>query len=395
MSLVVTHLRLVGRNVNGRVSTLFTSVAGVTDTWLNGPSHRKFDNQMHEIDFLAVGEKTKTGDAIAMRFTRPDTGAQAVVVIDGGFLQSGTQLADLIRNRYGTETVDLMVCTHPDDDHIKGLFSVLDELDVVRLLIHRPKQYGYNDADNSKASLVEELVAKAAAKGVIIDDDSWAGTSYFGGALVMAGPTKDFYTDQLRLQAERVSESALVHAGRSVFEAAASVIKAAGVLLTDPGETLLTDNGGTTPRNNSSIILDLQVDDTRVLFTGDAGAPALEAAADKLDELGRSAKTIDVFDIPHHGSRHNLTRDLVNRLLGFPTDLHRGTAIASVGKEAHDHPRPSVANALKRRGFLVTSTRGNSIWRHSPEAPDRPDYGPVTYLDWLDESDEASDDSAA
>lgn len=350
---------------------------------------------MFEFDFLAVGEKTKTGDAIAMRFTRPDTGTEAVVVIDGGFLESGEKLADLVRTRYGTSTVDLVVCTHPDDDHIKGLFRVIEELDVIRLLIHRPKSYGYTDADDAKATLVEELVALAASKGVIIDDSSFAGTAYFGGAMVIAGPTEDFYREQLRIQAERSKESALSKLSRVAVESAASALRTVAQLLSDPGETLTDDNGGTSPRNNSSIICDIQVDEKRALFTGDAGVPALDAAADLLDELGRSAKQVDLFDIPHHGSRHNLTRDLVNRLLGFPTALTRGNAVASVGKEALAHPRPSVANALKRRGYRVVVTRGSNICWSSPDAPSRPDYSPAPALEWLDESDEASDDSAA
>ncbi len=43
---------------------------------------------MMEIDFLWVGEESKTGDAIGCRFTHPDTGASVVVLIDGGFTET-------------------------------------------------------------------------------------------------------------------------------------------------------------------------------------------------------------------------------------------------------------------------------------------------------------------
>ncbi len=39
---------------------------------------------MYEIDFLPVGDKGQSGDAIAMRFSRPDGTANAIVVIDAG-----------------------------------------------------------------------------------------------------------------------------------------------------------------------------------------------------------------------------------------------------------------------------------------------------------------------
>lgn len=349
--------------------------------------HTRKARLMYEVDYMWVGEKTNTGDAIAMRFTRPDTGTQAVVIIDGGFHETGDRLADHVELYYGTSTVDLAVCTHPDDDHIMGLFEVLERLDVRRLLIHRPSRYGYGPDDDVKSQTVEDLVALAQRRGVTVDDTSYAGSSFFGGALVIAGPTEEYYSEMLQ---EQSSPSALASLSQSMKSAFGAVVREVRTLFGDPGETMTGDNGGTTPRNNSSIILDLQVEGTRALFTGDAGAPALTHAADKLDALGRSEVTINLFDVPHHGSRHNLTPQLLDRLLGRRTDQVRGGAVASVAKEAVDHPRAEVANAIKRRGYPVYCTRGVNLWWHGNSAPKRVAYNmPVTALDWLDESDSA------
>lgn len=343
---------------------------------------------MHEIDFLAVGDESKSGDAIAMRFTRPDNGQPAVVVIDGGFAASGDALVELIQTHYGTTFVDLVVCTHPDDDHISGLMTVVAELRVGRLLIHRPSLFGYGASDGVKSAEVEALIKLAQSKGVVIDDDVYAGASYFGGALVVAGPTREFYEQMLNAEVAGVA-ARLVEKARQAFGAIVTRIQE---LTSDPGETLVGDHGGTTPRNNGSFILDLQVDGKRLLFTGDAGAPALEAAADTLDALGRSQKAIDMFQFPHHGSRHNLNRDVVNRLVGHPCDTPRGWAFASVAAKCETHPRPSVSNALKRRGYLVGATKGVAIWYHSPDAPSRATYSdPVVPLGWLDEANEDDD----
>lgn len=342
---------------------------------------------MYEVDHLWVGEKTNTGDAIAMRFTRPDTGANAVVVIDGGFHETGDRLADHIEKYYSTSIVDLVVCTHPDDDHIMGLFELFDRLTVRTLLIQRPATYGYGGNDGAKSDLVELLVAKALSKGVSIADRSFAGTTFFGGALAIAGPTEDYYRSLLAEQKALASSALAGLSNSAAWSLAAAAIESRS-LYGDPGETMTGDNGGTTPRNNSSIVMDLQVDGIRALFTGDAGAPALERAADELDGLGRSSTSIDLFDVPHHGSRHNLTPALLDRLLGQRTDLRRGWAVASVGKEADDHPRPEVANAIKRRGYPVCCTRGVSLWWRSADAPARWEYnGTVEPLEWLDESE--------
>lgn len=340
---------------------------------------------MYEIDYLWVGEKSNTGDAIACRFTRPDTGGPAVVIIDGGFQETGVRLAEHVQSYYGTSTVDLVVCTHPDDDHIAGLSEVVEQLDVSRLLIHRPARYGYDANDDVKAERVEELVGLAQSRGVVIDDSFYAGASYFDGALQLAGPSEAYY-QQLLAEQQTIAASVLSRAAHAAPRVGASLIRGVKSLLGDPGETMTGDNGGTTPRNNSSLVLDLQVDGKRVLFTGDAGAPALERAADQLDGTGRSAAAIDLFHVPHHGSRHNLTPELLDRLLGGWTEQPRGYAIASVGKEADGHPRPEVANAIKRRGYPVCCTRGSSLWWRSADAPSRWQYTTsVQPLGWLDE----------
>lgn len=341
---------------------------------------------MYEIDYLAVGEETKTGDAIALRFVRPDDGKYAVVVIDSGFVETGQRMVDHVRNYYGG-VVDLVVCTHPDGDHINGLTKVVEELTVRRLLVHRPANYGYGaERHGANSAAVESLVALAVAKGVVVDDDAFAGASYFGGALQVLGPTEELYSQQLALQSW-LAQSTLA----KMEQAASKAFRRLRSLFYDPGEhTPLTDNGGTTPRNNSSIILDLLIDGERCLFTGDAGVPALEAAADQIAALGRSGVELAMFDVPHHGSRHNLTSPLLDRLLGPVSSLGRGVAIASVGAKADEHPRWDVANAIKRRGYPVFCTRGTNLWHHTPDAPVRWNYnGTVSEVGWLEDPDAA------
>lgn len=339
---------------------------------------------MIEIDFLWVGEETKTGDAIGCRFTHPQTGEPVVVLIDGGFIETGDRVVEHVKNYYGTSTIDLVICTHPDDDHIRGLFTVLEELYVRRLLIHRPAQYGFT-GDEYKSGLVEDLVKTATANGTVVDS-GFAGTAYFGGALTIAGPSETNYKAFLSEQDEWDSVTNRIM--RALAEKSGVVKRAVRSLFSDPGETLTDDNGGTTPRNNTSIICNLRVDGYRALFTGDAGAPALTAAADYLDSVGLGSQSIDFFDIPHHGSRHNLTRDLCNRLLGpvVGETQNNGSAYVTVGKKADEHPRPEVANAIKRRGYPVYQARGINIWWHRG-TPERPNYGPIEPLGWLDETD--------
>ena len=93
-----------------------------------------------EIDFLAVGEEARSGDAIALRYGNlfGDRSEQRIVVIDGGDPSSGRALVDLIRTRYGTDRVDLALSSHPDRHHLGGLAIVLEELSVTELWMHQP-----------------------------------------------------------------------------------------------------------------------------------------------------------------------------------------------------------------------------------------------------------------
>lgn len=93
----------------------------------------------YEIDFLAVGDGDKSGDAIAIRYGEP--GAFRVMIVDGGDKAAGARLVDHVLTVYGTNRVDWVVNTHPDIDHASGLEVVLNELNVGELWLHRPWLY--------------------------------------------------------------------------------------------------------------------------------------------------------------------------------------------------------------------------------------------------------------
>ena len=335
---------------------------------------------MIEIEFIPIGEEVNTGDAILCHFTEPVTGTDRVVLIDGGFVDTSASIVSHVREYYGRDSIDLIVSTHPDDDHINGISGVIESIAVHNLLIHRPSDHGFN-SDEVKADKVNDLIALAEKRGVNVVTDAFAGQDYFNGAILVAGPTLEFYLEQLRAQ---TGVGAVTHSLSNLFGSAVrAVVGALRPRADDPGEGTLIDNGGTTPRNNSSIILDVQVEGHRVLLTGDAGVPALLAAADQLDTSGRSSRYPDFFDVPHHGSRHNIDTATADRLLGPAGGTQSGSAFVSVGKKATDFPRPEVANALKRRGYSVSPTRGQVI-RWSRNAPNRPGWVSLVPLGWFD-----------
>src|SRR2546422_6088647 len=102
----------------------------------------------YEIDFLPVGDGERGGDPIALRvWNQSNPAGQQVVVIDGGTKESGALLVSHIKKFYGTDVVDLVVCTHSDSDHACGLMEVLENLTVRNLTMHLPWKHAANIDD--------------------------------------------------------------------------------------------------------------------------------------------------------------------------------------------------------------------------------------------------------
>lgn len=344
----------------------------------------------YEIDFLGVGDESKSGDAIAIRFGNLHGGRQeqAVVVIDGGFKVTGTALVEHIKVHFGTDQVDVVINTHPDQDHINGLETVLNELDVKELWIHKPWEHNrglaekFHDgrvSDNSISERLKQnlekacsLVRLAESKGVVVREP-FAGLTDASGALKVLGPSMEYY-ESLIPEFEGLPErTSLFDAMEGFFEKAASAIRH---FFATWGDDQIDDEGVTSAKNNSSVITQLVLDGRRLLFTGDAGIQALEQAADQVDLCVTGAE-LKFMQIPHHGSRRNIGKTVLNRLVGHPVEQgeYRGiTAIASTAKAGEPkHPRKAVMNAFTHRGVSAIATRGSGI-RHHHDAPTRENW---------------------
>ncbi len=339
---------------------------------------------MYEIDFLPVGDGERSGDAIAMRFTRPDTEALAHVIVDAGFKDDGEALVSHVRRYYKTNSIDLAILTHPDGDHIGGMGAVVRELDVAELWLHHLG--GRGGAGLPAADAVDELIELAQERGTKVSEP-FAGVQTFGGALTILGPTVDYYHELVEEQQEAEERVAARH-GR--FGATVQVL-AQRFLTALPIEIPFADAGGTSPRNNTSVVTLLTFPEFRVLLTGDAGVPALTLALDHAQGRGLEVFQPNFVQLPHHGSRHNASSELLDRLLGPTGQAPTRTAIASVVAGAEKHPSPRVANGFMRRGYEVLTTAGNTVCDYGDGATSRPGWVPARPIPPLDESLEDDD----
>jgi len=329
----------------------------------------------YEIDFMAVGEE-QSGDAIALRFGnlfgRRDE--QTVVVIDGGFTDTGKQVVDHVRKYYGTNRVDLVVSSHSDADHAAGLETVLNECEVGRLWMHQPWNHTDDIArmfkdgrvtDNSVREALRKSLDEAralekiaiACKIPIIEP--FAGVYDASRSVVVLGPSQPYYESLLpcfRAAPEPITPA--VGFFTKAMLGAEEVIKK---IAEDLDIETLDDTGETSAENNSSTILLVRVGDQYLLFTADAGIPALTQAIDLFVNAGLDLSKLSFVQVPHHGSKRNVGPAVLNRLLGpkLKQESKLRTAMVSVAKpEGAKHPSKKVMNAFRRRGAPVLATGG-------------------------------------
>ncbi len=331
---------------------------------------------MYVVDFLPVGDRARSGDAIAMMFTESGTGENRVVLIDAGFQDDGVALVEHVTSMYGTRSVDLAILTHPDGDHIGGMGEVIRGLEVQTLWVHDIGDHGGASLDAADA--VNDLIAVAQDRGTDVRQP-WAGASAFGGALTVLGPSMVYYEQLVR---EQLKEAPIVAKSSRLLEAARGL---AGRFSALAPPALPFSEKDVTPRNNSSIITRLEADNVVLLFTGDAGIPALSRAWD-FAESREIAQKPSMVQVPHHGSRRNASSGWLDRLLGPVGQGPSGAAFVSVVADSDKHPSGRVVNAYRHRGYPVTATAGriraSGAWQH------RPGWSTAETLPFMSESSE-------
>jgi len=343
----------------------------------------------YEIDYMAVGEGERCGDAIALRLgnlngTRAE---QRVMVIDGGTKQSGSDLVQHIRRYYNTDRIDTVVSTHPDSDHISGLTVVLESLAVSQLLMHRPWEHSrevrsllssgeishLKISDKLRRSLESACELEQLAKKLRIPiEEPFAGMGTPDGSVTILGPSREYYEAMVcDFRGAPGTPTSfleiLQRAAQTGGEIAARVLESMAI------ETL-DDCGETSAENNSSAIVLIRDSGRALLFTGDAGIPALTQAADHAISIGVDLGSLVLLDVPHHGSRRNVGPTLLNR-------IRATTSYISAAPDGEPkHPSRRVVNALIRRGSTVYSTRGKVLC-HYFNAPNR-GWGPAFPLEF-------------
>lgn len=278
----------------------------------------------YEVRFFRVGTSSKGGDAILIRLV-DENNIPTIIIVDGGYKDDGERIIKYLAS-LGISTIDLVINTHPDIDHISGLIRLFEEesLCIRKLIMNRPWRDSNITADyfadgritdssvNKRMTdafkyayqLEQAAISKIGEENII---HPVVGTVYYD-CLTILGPSKTLYRTKL-LESDKTPTTIVDDVSTGFFSRTVKKL-----VLYIKG-FLYWRNEDTSPINETSIISLLCLPDKSYLLTGDAGRCGLKEALDYKSTNYRIASVpIDVMQLPHHGSRKNVSPELIQHV---------------------------------------------------------------------------------
>ena len=243
------------------------------------------DKKLHVV-FCDVGQ----GDAI---FIRTPKGSD--ILVDGG--PDDSVLSCLSNNMpFWDRTIELLILTHPDADHVTGLIDVIERYSVIRF---------YTSDVETTTAVYKEFLKKIA----------------------------DY----------KIRKNYLWQGDKFVFEERL-------VLETFWPTRLWREESGGSPTNSFSIITLLTYKNFGLLLTGDSDLAQMEEV---VGSLRGEQEDIEVIKIPHHGSRFGISGQVLDI-------ISPELAVISVGENnSYGHPTPFVLGLLKEKNIKTLRTDQN------------------------------------
>lgn len=348
----------------------------------------------YEIDLLPVGKGSKSGDAILLRFGDLGAGqsSQTVVLIDGGYKDTAQSIKTHLlkyyncKNKDGKIQIDLMILSHPDIDHVSGLVEIARDSDfqIGCIMMHRPWEElnvkWFKDGRITNTSLKQRLqdaFSKAyeldcATNGIsraYIEPGSY---KLNDAAITILAPSSKLYKTKV-VQCDKTPEP--INSARSLQE------RAFGKILNEEpyqegAEIKWYYDEQTSEINETSLVILFEYAGSRILFTGDAGIECLTEAISYAKDNNINLSELDVIKMPHHGSRKNVTPEIMDELGRSGTACY----FSCTPNDTGHHPSKRLVNLLNKKGFKVYTTQGRVLRRHH-NAPERSGYNTAKRLD--------------
>lgn len=293
------------------------------------------------------------GDALVIDYGCE--GALQRVVIDGGVTKAARALVGYLG---GDVPIELMVVTHIDNDHIAGMLKALGSL-AGGIRCGEFWFNGFRHLPQSPLESMGPVEGERLTTYLVEHDVAW--NTHFGGRAVMVhpsnGPPSVRLPGGLKLtvlspghdQLNELRKKWLTVVQEAGLDPSVPVVEEepipAGRLERMGGLDVEKLAAATTPidrteANGSSIALLAEWSDRSCLLAGDAHPDVLVASLDRW--LGPGVPLhVDVFKLAHHGSKANVTNELMARVKAA------AYVFSSSGEGRSQHPSDeAVARAI-------------------------------------------------
>lgn len=308
----------------------------------------------YEVHYLNVSD----ADAIIIRYE--DGQNNHVVLIDAGNTSDSDKIKNYIWSHWRTYSIDLAICTHPDSDHKGGFFGLLNDRDIIinEFWLNSPDDVIKEDEYNSLYSWrnwlshcrecyahptdtqSQDLVSLAQSTCRKVQF-AYRGKSHSRIPISVVGPTMEFY-HPLAIEILKNNKREKV-VDNSIYEDESFFSS------TQASSSIDDEADDCSPTNAGSIILLFEpMDGCKFLLLGDANRAAItDAISNNVNLSGCRIK------VPHHGSKHNLTSELIN-------ELAPSCAIISA-KGSRKHPSRGVVHCLSYHCIVYSTHKSGDL----------------------------------
>ncbi|MBI2268518.1 MAG: MBL fold metallo-hydrolase [Candidatus Blackburnbacteria bacterium] len=250
------------------------------------------DNNLHMV-FCNVGQ----GDATLIYK------GSTQILVDGG---PDSSVISCLSNHmpFWDRTIELVVLTHPEQDHFGGLIDVFRRYKITTF-----SGSGLSNKSEGYKTLEKETDTET--------DTGMNVISLTSGDRVKKG---EIILDVLSPQKEVVAQRSAPTSRGKILSATESV-------------------------NEYSVVLEMSYAAFKSLLTGDIEPPV----TNQISQI-KQISPIDVLKVPHHGSKNGLTQELLDA-------VRPSLAVISAGKNnRYGHPHASVLDMLSKGGAKVLRT---------------------------------------